>query len=141
MPDRTDGVDHVPGRQAIAFGDLGIAGLAAVERPALGQQLLTRGTMDRAIDPAAAEQRFIRGVDDGVHREGDDVGLDGAEGRGHGRRLQRILALERRLNYNVSASGERWILPRTLTVPLQNQKAVCARTGGKSMLRHRLGGY
>lgn len=57
MPDRADGVDHVLGREPIAFGDLGVAGLAAVQGPALGEQLGARGAMDRAIDAAASEQR------------------------------------------------------------------------------------
>jgi hypothetical protein len=37
VPDRTDGMDHMPGRQPIPPGDLGIAGLAAIERAAFGK--------------------------------------------------------------------------------------------------------
>ena len=35
--------------------------------------------MDRAVDAASAEQRGIRGVDDGVNAEGRDVGDDNLE--------------------------------------------------------------
>ena len=37
VPHGADGVDHIPAGQAIGLGDLGIAGLAAAQRPALGQ--------------------------------------------------------------------------------------------------------
>ena len=76
MPDRPNGMDHMPRRQAVALGDLGVAGLAAVERPALGQQLGPRRTMDRAIDAAPAKERRIRRVDDGVNAQCGDVGND-----------------------------------------------------------------
>src|SRR4051812_39430313 len=74
LPDRPDGVDDMPGRQAIALGDLRVAGLAAVERAALSDKLRSGGTMDRAIDPAATEQRGVGGIDDGIDFERDDVG-------------------------------------------------------------------
>jgi hypothetical protein len=44
------------GRQAVATGDLGVTGLAAVEHPAFSHELRPRSTMDRPIDAAAAEQ-------------------------------------------------------------------------------------
>jgi hypothetical protein len=37
--------------------------------------------MDRAIDATAAEQRTIRGVDDGVNAQGSDVGDDNLASR------------------------------------------------------------
>ena len=58
------------------FGDFGAAGLAAMERAAFGQQLGPGRAMDRAIHPATAEQRGVRGVDDGVNAQGRDVGDD-----------------------------------------------------------------
>jgi hypothetical protein len=67
MPDRADGMNDMPRRQTITLGDLGVAGCAAAKRAAFGEQLRPGGTMDRAIDAAAAEQRRIRGVDDGVN--------------------------------------------------------------------------
>ncbi len=64
----------MPGRQPIASGDLGVTGLAAMERAAFGQELRPGPAMDRAIDAAAAEQRRVRGVDDGVNAQAGDVG-------------------------------------------------------------------
>jgi len=66
-------------RQPIAAGDLRVAGGAAAERSALAQQFRPGRAVDCAIDPAAAEQAGIRRVDDRVHRETRDVGLDGAQ--------------------------------------------------------------
>jgi hypothetical protein len=36
IPDRTDGMNHMPRGQSISMGDFGIAGLAAMERAAFG---------------------------------------------------------------------------------------------------------
>ena len=69
VPDRSDGMNHMPCRQPIAAGDLGVAGLAAMKRAAFGEQLRPGGAMDRAIDAAAAEQRRVGGVDDGVNAQ------------------------------------------------------------------------
>lgn len=55
-PDRTDGVNHMPCRKPITAGDLGAAGLAAMECPALGQKLRPGRAMDRPIDAATAAQ-------------------------------------------------------------------------------------
>ena len=74
MPDRANGMDHMLRRQSIRFGDFGIAGRAAVERAALGEQFGSGAAMYRAIDAATAEQGLIRGVDDGVNAQGGDVG-------------------------------------------------------------------
>ena len=59
IPDRADGMDHMPRRQPITSGDLGAAGLAAIERAAFGEKLRPGRAMDRAIDAAAAEQRRL----------------------------------------------------------------------------------
>jgi hypothetical protein len=67
MPNRSDGMNDVPRRQPIPFGDFGVAGGAATKRAAFCQQLRPCRAMDRAIDTAAAQQRRIRGVDDGVN--------------------------------------------------------------------------
>jgi hypothetical protein len=74
MPDRPDGVDHMPGRQPVSFGDFGIAGGAATKRAAFDQQFGSGRAMDGAIDTAPAEQRRIRGVDDGVNAQTGDIG-------------------------------------------------------------------
>jgi hypothetical protein len=74
MPHRPDGMNDMPRRQLVAFGDFGVAGLAAVKRAALSEQLRPGGAMDRPIDAAAAQQRGIRGVDDGINAQCGDVG-------------------------------------------------------------------
>jgi hypothetical protein len=54
-------------RQPVTLGDLRIADRATPKLAAFGQKLGPRRAMDRAVDPAAAEQGRIRGVDDGVN--------------------------------------------------------------------------
>ena len=68
--------------EPIAARDLGAAGLAAAERFAFLEQLGPGRAMDRAIDAAAAKQRAVRRVDDGVDRKRRDVGDDDVEARG-----------------------------------------------------------
>jgi hypothetical protein len=74
VPDRSDGMNHMPRWKEISLGDLGVAGLAAVELTALSQQLGPGRIMDRAIDAPSAEQRRIRRVDDGINAQRGDVG-------------------------------------------------------------------
>ena len=52
-----------------------LPGGASAQRAALRQQIRARRAMDRAIDPAAAQQRLIRRIDDRIHRQRRDVGL------------------------------------------------------------------
>ena len=73
-PDRPDRMNDVPGLEAIAAGDLGGTGVATAQRLALGQQLRSGGAMDGAVDAAAAEQRPVRCIHDGVDVERRDVG-------------------------------------------------------------------
>jgi hypothetical protein len=49
-------MNHMSCRKPVTSGDLGAAGLAAVQRAAFGQQFRARGAMDGAINTAAAEQ-------------------------------------------------------------------------------------
>ena len=74
IPHRADRVDDVLRRQPITAGDLGRSGGAAAERFAFLQQLASGGAVDRTIDPAAAQQRCVCRVDDGIDRERGDVG-------------------------------------------------------------------
>ncbi len=87
-------MDHMPRLQTIAAGDLGLAGIAAAERLAFAQQFRPRRAMDGAVHAAAAEQRAVGGIDDGIDLERGDVadhkldmrvaGFDGEErGGGH----------------------------------------------------------
>ena len=76
VPDRTDGMNHMAGRQTVSTADFGFSGIAAVQQTAFRQKLRPCRAMDRAIDAAATEQRRIGGVDDGVNAQGRDVGDD-----------------------------------------------------------------
>ena len=76
IPHRSNRVDHMSGLETIPFGDLGIAGLAAVQHAAFKNKLGPRGPMNRAIDPTAAQQRRIGGVDDGVNAKRCNIGDD-----------------------------------------------------------------
>jgi hypothetical protein len=84
VPDRTDGMNDMPRGQPVAQGDFGVAGLAAAELAAFGQQFGAGRPMDCAIDATPAEQRGVRRVDDRVNAQGrdvsdDDFDADGAE--------------------------------------------------------------
>ena len=46
----------MPRRKPVSPGDLGAAGLAAIQGAAFGEKLGARGAMDGAIDAATAEQ-------------------------------------------------------------------------------------
>jgi len=81
VPDRANGVNHVPRRQAIGSRDLGAAGLTTVERAAFGEKPRSRRAMDRTIHATPAEQRPIGGVDDGVNAQCRDVGDNDFEPR------------------------------------------------------------
>lgn len=83
LPHRPDGMDHELGGQVVTACEPRLSGRAAAQRAAFPQQIRPRRAMDRAVHAATAEQRRVRGVDDGVDGELGDVGLEGAEG-GHG---------------------------------------------------------
>lgn len=66
MPDRPYGMNHPFARQLIALRDLRIARLAAMERPALREELRPRRLMDRAIHPAPTQKCRAGGIHDGI---------------------------------------------------------------------------
>ena len=76
VPNWPDGMDHMPRLEPVAFGDLGVAGLAAVQCPAFDQQFRSGSIMDSAIDAAPAKERRIGRVDDSVNAQRGDVGND-----------------------------------------------------------------
>jgi hypothetical protein len=49
-------MDHMPRRKIVSSGDLGAAGLAAIQGAAFGEQPRAGRAMDGAIDAAATEQ-------------------------------------------------------------------------------------
>src|SRR5882762_8059822 len=80
MPDRANGMNHMPRRQPITVGDFGVAGLAAMEGAAFGEKFGPGRAMDGAID-AAAQQRRVRSVHDRVNAQRRDVGDDNFQPR------------------------------------------------------------
>ena len=55
VPDRADGMNHMPGQKPITPGDFRVAGFAAMKRAALDKKFWPGRAMDRAIDAAAAQ--------------------------------------------------------------------------------------
>ena len=76
VPNRTNGMNHMPGGQLIRQGDLGSAGLAAMERAAFGEKPGPGGTMDRTVDATPTEQGCVCGVDNGVNAQCREIGDD-----------------------------------------------------------------
>ncbi len=76
LPDRADGMNHMLRGEPITSGDLDVAGRAAIQRAAFGEEFGARSAMDRAVNAAATEQRCIRSVDDGVNAQRRDIGDD-----------------------------------------------------------------
>ena len=75
-PDRPDGMDDMAGGQVIASGDFRLAGMTALELPALCKESRSGGTVNGPVNTAAPEQRAVRGIDNGIHPEGCDIRLD-----------------------------------------------------------------
>src|SRR6185503_17060661 len=63
IPYGADGVNHVFRRKVVASSDLGFACLATAKLSALLKKAGACGSVYRAVNPAAAEQRAIRRVD------------------------------------------------------------------------------
>lgn len=76
--DGADGVDDMLGGEAVAPGDDGLACVAAAR--ILGDAFLHEAWagsgVDGAVDAAAAEERGVCGVDDGINGKGGDVCAD-----------------------------------------------------------------
>ena len=82
-------MDNVPGGKGVPPGDPGFAGRAPAEAPAFLQKRRSGGGMNGAVDPAAAQQCFVGGIDDGGDFEPGDVAFDDGHpsedlGFGHG---------------------------------------------------------
>jgi hypothetical protein len=112
-------------RQPIAIGDFGVAGLAAMEGAAFGEQLRPCRAMDRAVDTASAKQRTIRGVDDGVNAQAGDVGDDDFKPRraelARGKAQAEAAALTvTPLSANSCCNSPAWNISRTMSQPPTN---------------------
>ena len=70
---RADSVDHVARGEKEAAGDLGVASLAAAERAARVVEIAAGSAVDRAIDAAAAEERRVGGIHNGIDIEARNV--------------------------------------------------------------------
>ncbi len=125
MPDRSDGMNHMLGRQPISFGDLGVAGGTTMQCAAFGKQFGAGGTMDSAIDAAAAEQRRIGGVDDGVNAQCRDIGNDDFQprradpARGAAQAQAAALTLTP-LSANSCCNSPAWNISRMMSQPPTN---------------------
>src|SRR5437762_528154 len=72
-PHRTDRMNHPLRRQPITARHPRLAGRTSADRSAFGEQVRTSRAVNRAVDSAAAEERGVGGVDDGVEGELGDV--------------------------------------------------------------------
>jgi hypothetical protein len=79
-------VDDLPRRQLVAASDARFTGGATADPATLFQELRPCGAVNGAIDAAAAHERRVRGVDDGIQRLRRDVALHRLE-RAHARRM------------------------------------------------------
>jgi len=59
----------------VAARDAGLAGRAAADAAALGQQAGARRTVDGPVNTAAAQQAFVGRIDDGVNFQRGDVAI------------------------------------------------------------------
>ncbi len=113
-------MDDVPRRQQVAAGDLGVAGGAAIEGAAFGEELRTGGAVDRAVDPAAAKQRRVRGIDDGVKAEGGDVRDDNLAADRAELPDQAEAATVMPLSASNCCNSPAWNISRTMSQPPTN---------------------
>ena len=118
-------MNHVPRRKLVSSGDLGAAGLAAIQRAAFGKQPGPGRAMDGAIDAATAEQGGIGGVDDGVNAKRGDVGNDDFEPRradlARGRTQAEAAALTvTPLSASSCCSSPAWNISRMMSQPPTN---------------------
>ncbi len=99
---RAHRMDDMAGGQAVTVGDLGVAGGAAVERGALLPERRSGGAVDGAVDAAAAQQRVVGGVDDGVDGQLCDVAAVQRQTMGHALGVARPASDVAQLNNSTS---------------------------------------
>ena len=78
-PARPHGMNDAPARHRESVGNRALALRNGRQRAASPTQLRTGRPMNRAVDAAPARKHRLRGVDDGVHLKGRDVGLKKAQ--------------------------------------------------------------
>src|SRR5438067_2380068 len=90
-PYRTDRMNDMPGRQPIAAGQPCLSRRAATDPAAFGEEFRAGGAVNRAIDPAAAKQRRIGGIDDRIDRQPGDIAEFNADAVGESTRHRHLL--------------------------------------------------
>lgn len=83
-PDRPHSMHDIPGLEVVAPCQPRLAGWTAANAAAGGEQVRSGGPMNGPVDAATAKQRRIGGIDDGVHIQRRDVGLDDLDAMRHG---------------------------------------------------------
>jgi hypothetical protein len=76
VPHGAYSVNHMFCREVITCRDFSLARFATAEQAAFANEARPCRSMYRAVNPAAAEQRTVRGVDYRVYLESRDVGCD-----------------------------------------------------------------
>ncbi len=75
LPDGTNGVDDIMGRQIKAAGDLRLTSGASTEWTAGLQQRRSGRAMDRPIHPSPTKQGVVGGIDDCLDLELGDIAV------------------------------------------------------------------
>src|ERR1700742_2702977 len=78
-PNRTNCVNDKTRRTLISASDFRFAWSTTSESPTFGEQLGPSGAMDCTVDPAAAQESGVRGVNDGIHVELRDIAADNVD--------------------------------------------------------------
>ena len=68
-------MDDVVCGQFVAAGDSGLAGLTATQATTRGQEFGTGGSVDGAVNAAAAQERAVGGIDNGIYLQARDITL------------------------------------------------------------------
>jgi len=70
---RTNGMDHIPGRQPITPRDPGLSGWASSKGATFGEEFGTCGSMNGPINASSPQKAGVRRIHDGVHGKARDV--------------------------------------------------------------------
>ena len=71
----THRMDDIACGQFVATGDSGLAGVAAPQAAARVQEFWTGGSVDGAVNAAAAQERAVGGIDNGIYLQARDITL------------------------------------------------------------------
>ena len=68
-------MDDIARGQFVAAGDSGLAGVAAPQAATCAQEFWSGGSMDGAVYAAAAQERAIGSIDNGIYVQARDIAL------------------------------------------------------------------